>query len=402
MPEAQREAVIAALNEAPTPEVSSPESKSTTEAPVGDGTTPEKAVVTTPEGQGSGKVETPVVADPTKPDKKVDPAAKVEPQKAEEVDPFADPDALPADIAENPKVQALVAKSEALQTLKDVLVEGYAIATETQDGKERPLAEVVNDLRLERADAHALYDITSGKKDVSNLLGMLLNQRQQADGSWRPDPNLKYPQEVADRVFTQAANFLGTSGFLDHWMKQNGLYLVRADYKTPDGQTLPPADLSKPNPNALESRVAQLQNDAKVAADKAAADAVAASKKQVFDNFAAKVTELGNKKGVDPALLQEYVGAIANMIQGNPAIIGRIQKGNWTDVTKFFTAHHNAQLTRAQKYAQSISTSKASIQKQVPKAPGGSNAPAPDAAKKRSFANPEERRAAIVEALNEN
>lgn len=311
-------------------------------------------------------------------------------EEAAKAEADEDPDGLPAEIAANPKVQALKAKADEAQLFRDVLVEGYAIPTETQDGKERPVAEILNDLRLERADAHALYNIVTGQAEVSALFNFL------------EDPN-RYKVEVPQRIYTDIVNHLAKNQFLQSYLSANGLKVVKADFKLPDGTAPEAADLTKKPENEriakLEGELAKQQTAEQQRKQNEAAQKTAAERQVVEKAFVGKVTELFNAKGVDASLLNEYIKGVSDQVSGNPAILQRIAKSNWPDVQKFFTLFHNQMLTKAKKYAQQISSDKEKVRETVPKAPAGGSPPANGASTKRSFKTREERVAAVAADL---
>jgi hypothetical protein len=134
-----------------------------------------------------------------KPVKKEEQAAEETPEEEESeeeadgnvADP--DPDALPEEIAALPRVQALVQAEEQLNIIKDALVEGYAIDT-------ADFGKAVNQLRLERADAHLLYQIIDQTVPASTFLSNLEKGFDQ--------------KKVVEPIFLSIADHLGRNGFL--------------------------------------------------------------------------------------------------------------------------------------------------------------------------------------------
>jgi hypothetical protein len=301
-----------------------------------------------------------------------------------------DPNALPEEVAKLPQVQVLQREAEVAQKFKDLLVEGYEIATETQDGKPRPVEEVLNDLRLERQDAHTLYDVVNGKKDAGAFIDMLL------------DPKLGYGKDTATRVFTQLVNQLARVGFVQEYIAASGLKLVTADASgtevKPDGT---PQTNNDPRLARLEGELARQREVERQRNEADEASKAGAEKAKVEQAFVGEVERLCKDKGLDQQWIADYMDGIAKKIAGNPAVIKRIAKANFVDVQKYFTEYHNSQIERVKKYNAQLATSKASIKSKVPKAPAGGSTPAGEAPKKRSFANAEDRVRAVTEALNE-
>src|ERR1700704_1558681 len=77
-----------------------------------------------------------------------------------------DPNALPAEVAELPRVQALLETEDQINILKDALTEGYAIDT-------ADFPKAVQQLRLERSDAHMLYQIIDQTLPAASFLSNL-------------------------------------------------------------------------------------------------------------------------------------------------------------------------------------------------------------------------------------
>ncbi len=261
----------------------------------------------------------------------------------------------------------------------DLLAEGYAIDTDNPE-------EALKQLRLERSDAHLLYDIVNGKADAANFLNMLA------------DPQ-KYDHRIAEQVFTQLANGLSAQGFLQAYISASGYKLV------PIGQAGEAAAAGDP-PNPLEARINQLastleqhQQAQRNADAQKENERTSADKKAVYDSFIGECDRLAKAKGVDPEFWPEYANQISAQIKGNPAILKRIKEGKFVDVQRLFTLHHNSQVQRFQKWSQTASAGKTARNAQIPKTPAGGSTPAPSGSPKRSLASAESRIAAVVSAL---
>lgn len=293
-----------------------------------------------------------------------------------------DPNALPEDVEALPRVQELIKSEQIANNFLDLLAEGYAIDTEDPQ-------KALEQLRLERSDAHLLYSIVDGRADAGAFLDMLA------------DPQ-KYSHDIAERVFTQLSNSMAKLGFLQSYIAASGYRLVPIAQTSADGTVDPAA-----TPNPLEQRVNQLastleqQQQAQRNADaQRDSERVAADKQVVFETFVKECNRLAEAKGVDKEFWPEYANQIAAGIKGNPAILKRIREGKFVDVQRLFTLHHNGQIQRFQKWSTAASAGKTARNAQVPKTPAGGSTPAPSGAPtKRNVSTYESRVAAVVDAL---
>jgi hypothetical protein len=254
-----------------------------------------------------------------------------------------DPNALPAEIAELPRVQALLETEEQINILKDALAEGYAIDT-------ADFPKAVQQLRLERTDAHMLYQIIDQTLPVGTLLSNLERDFDQ--------------KKVVEPIYLNMADHLGKNGFLEAYLDMRGFKLVAKDQAGTGaaapgtlGQAVNGAAKGNPELQPLVEQIKQLQArlDGKVPGQLGQLTPEEQKHETGFEN---EIKRLMKDKSVDEKFFPDYKTAIIQMVKqypgGSRAIMDRIAKGNFVDVRRFFTNHNNAQLERAKAYMKPV------------------------------------------------
>ncbi|MGH7485099.1 MAG: hypothetical protein ACREMY_05755, partial [bacterium] len=282
------------------------------------------------------------------------------------------------------RVQALLKAEEDINVLKDALAEGYAIDAE----KDFPAA--INQLRLERSDAHMLYQIIDQTLPASSFLANLEKGFDQ--------------KKVVEPIYLNMCDHLGKNGFLEAYLGMRGFQLVPKGQAGTTGAapgTLGQAvDGTKGNPELqpLVEQIRQLQ----ARLDGKTPGQLTPDERKAEDGFEGEIKRLMGEKNLSGDLFADFKSAIIQAINqypgGSAAIKNRIAKGNFVDVRRFFTGHNNAQLERAKKYMKPVGAGG----KKVAAKPGaGSNAtPKPDGKKPAAPLTQAERRAKVMEAFN--
>lgn len=269
----------------------------------------------------------------------------------------ADPDALPEEIAALPRVQALQKAEEELNIIKDALVEGYAIDT-------ADFGKAVNQLRLERADAHLLYKIIDQELPASTFLTNLEKGFDQ--------------KKVVEPIYLSFADHLGRNGFLEAYIDKRGFKLVPKD-GTPGaapgtlGQAASGASRVNPELQPLMEQITKLQQQINGGGSQPGQLTPEEQKHEA--GFEGEIKRLMKEKNVDEKFFGDFKGAIIQMVNQYPggakAIKDRIAKGNFVDVRRFFANYSNAQFERAKAYMKPVT---AGAKKVVVKKPGSGNA----------------------------
>jgi hypothetical protein len=286
-----------------------------------------------------------------------------------------DPNALPEELKDHPRILALTKAEEHLQAFTDTLADSeYPIEFDAAKPE-----EAMKEVALRLNDAHVLYEIINGKTDPSALFDVLESE---------------YPRGVYEGVMQRIVNYVVEKG------------LVQAAGEEEDGEA---GDLKDP----LEKKIAELSAEVKRLKKGGAADPAAerdrnareaatrdkAEKTRVFGEFTKKVEALAAKAGLDKELVPDYVNAISRMVGGKRPILQRIAKGNFVDVEKSFTEYHN-RMTRLFAGTQNkrVAT-KTSRDQQVPKTPAGGAPPVSGGKEKRNLLDRDSRLAAVTEQL---
>jgi hypothetical protein len=332
---------------------------------------------------------------PDKKDKKTKEEAPAEDaeeeEEAEEADGNVadeDPNALPEEVAALPRVQALLKAEEEINVLKDALAEGYSIDAE----KDFPAA--IKQLRLERSDAHMLYQIIDQTLPVSSFLTNLEKGFDQ--------------KKIVEPIYLNMCDHLGKNGFLEAYVGMRGFKLVPKDQTgngaAPGtlGQAVDGAAKGNPELQPLVEQIKQLQArlDGKTPG---AAGQLTPDERKAEDGFEGEIKRLMAEKSIAEDLFGDFKSAIIQAINQYPggaaAIKNRIAKGNFVDVRRFFTNHNNAQLERAQKYLKPVNAgSKKVVVK--PGAGKGNATPKPNSKKPPVPMTQAQRRAKVLEAFN--
>lgn len=222
--------------------------------------------------------------------------------------------------------------------------------------------------KLQLTDAQVLYQIASGQAPPSQLLDLFAQ-------NWKPEQ----VKGVADNLI----QWLTAKGFLK------------------DGQAGPAPKAGEPGfKDPLAERLDKFENENKTRQQQEAAQREEQRQAAVFkDKFLPAVTSACKQKGIPEEDHNDYVNAISKLINGNPAILKRIEAGNTVDVQKFFAQVHNAEVARLGRY------NKAQMDAQKkkegnPRIPSGGAPPAPaGSAKKVNVKSREDRIAAAAEML---
>jgi hypothetical protein len=260
-----------------------------------------------------------------------------------------------------------------LSTLKDNMAN---LATEfgiPLDDKGNP---DLGETKLQLSDASVLYDIMSGKGTPSALLETMAQ-----NAGW----TAQQKQLVADDLI----GWLTKSGYLKDGAAGGG------------GK---PAAGAKPGDpgfkDPLAERLDKIENERKTERQSGEQQRQAAHQKNVFDTkFMPKVTDLCTQKGVPKEDVADYADRVAKLINGNQAILKRIEAGNYVDVQRLFTQIHNAEVARLKRWTTS-QTAAAQKRGNNPRIPAGGAPPAPGgSAKKVDVRNREDRIAAATELL---
>ena len=295
-----------------------------------------------------------------------------------------DPNALPAEVAELPRVQALLETEDQINILKDALTEGYAIDT-------ADFPKAVQQLRLERSDAHMLYQIIDQTLPAASFLSNLEKGFDQ--------------KKVVEPIYLNIADHLGKNGFLEAYLGMRGFKLVAKDDTGANGaapgtlgQAANGAARGNPELQPLVEQIRQLQArlDGKVPGQQGQLTPEDQKHETSFEN---EIKRLMKERNLSEDFFGDYKTAIIQMVNsypgGSKAIKDRIVKGNLVDVRRFFTNHNNAQLERAQKYLKPVNSG---ARKAVAGKPGsGNKAPSPKpGAKKPAVATKQDR---VAQAL---
>lgn len=289
------------------------------------------------------------VADPVVQDDAAatDPAAAV-------ADP-AEPQALTEEqLASDPRYQELSAFQDSMKPV----MEQFGVP----DAKE---------LTAQLSDSQVLYDIMSGKGTPSALLDVMAT-------------NVGWNDQQKSAVAQDLIGWLNKNGYLKEGAAPRG---GEKDAKFNDPLSKDVADLKK----QLADRDAAVQQER-----------VQAHQVEVFQKVEAKVAEFCNGKGLESKEdVAYYLSQIASLVNGNKAVIGRIEKGNFVDVQQLFAKVHNAEVARLTRHTAAQTKAQGNKAKN-PRIPAGGAPPAPAAQAKRSLKNSDDRIAAATAAWNQS
>lgn len=228
----------------------------------------------------------------------------------------------------------------------------------------------LNETKAQLSDASILYQIMQGKGTPSGLLDVMAQ-----NAGW----NDAQKKLVADDLI----GWLTKAGYLKEGQAVAGKPAAAANAQDP-----------------LAQRLDKIENDRKTEAQRNEQTRVAAHQKQVFDTkFMPKVNDLCKQKGVPAEDVGDYADRVAKSINGNKAILARIEAGNFVDVQRLFTQIHNAEVARLQRWTKS-QTAAAQKKGQNPRIPAGGAPPVPaGSAKQVNVKSREDRIAAAADML---
>ena len=226
----------------------------------------------------------------------------------------------------------------------------------------------VQEAGLQLKDGSVLYDIMQGKGTPSALLDLMAQ-----NAGWTNEQK----QAIA--------------GDLVQWLTKNG-YLK-------DGQAA--AAAKKPGDpgfkDPVQERLDKLEKDRADEKTRAEQQKVQAHQDQVFrTKFLPEVERLCKQKGVPQEDFADYVARVAAEVKGNKAILGRIEKGNFVDVQKFFNQIYNAEAKRLERWTKA-QTAAAEKKNKNPKIPAGGAPPQPAGSAKPNVRDRDSRIAAASE-----
>src|SRR5579862_598364 len=253
-----------------------------------------------------------------------------------------------------------------LSTLKDNIVNALSEFPGLVDDKG---AVNLQEASLQLKDASILYDIMQGKSTPSALLDTMVK-----NGGWSDAQKQLVAQDLIQ------------------WLTNNKFLK--------DGQAGAAPKQGRPGfKDPIQERLDKIENERKTEREQQEAQRLQAHREQVFTTkFLPAVEKLCQQKGVPKEDMQMYSDAIAGMVQGNKAIIARIEKGNIVDIQKFFTQVYNAEVNRLQRWTKA-QTAAADKKNKNPKIPAGGAPPAPGGSAKVNTRNRVDRIAAATELL---
>ena len=215
-----------------------------------------------------------------------------------------------------------------------------------QDGKVN-----LKEASLQLKDAAILYDIMQGRGTPSGLLEVM-------------SKNSAWSDQQKQLIATDLIQWLTKGGYLKDGQAQGG--------KQQDGKFNDP----------LTARLDKIESDQKTREQQAAQQREVSHQREVFDTkFLPEITRLCKQKGIPQEDVNDYAMAIAGKVNGNKAVIGRIEKGNFVDVQKLFTERYNAEVQRLKRWT-SAQTKAADAKSKNPKIPAGGAPPAPNGSAK--------------------
>ena len=229
-----------------------------------------------------------------------------------------------------------------LSGFRDSVVNALSDFPGLVDDKGQPnLAEA----SLQLKDASVLYDIMSGKGTPSALLEVMAQNAGWSD---------QQKQAIAK-------DLIG-------WLTKGG-YLK-------DGQAAAAGKDKAGFKDPVQERLDKIEREHQTERQSAEQQRVKAHQEEVFKTkFLPNVEKLCTQKGIPKEDFPAYAGQIAQLIQGNKAILSRIEKGNFVDIQKFFTQVYNAEVARLQRWTKA-QTAAADKKKNQPRIPTGGAPPA--------------------------
>lgn len=207
-------------------------------------------------------------------------------------------------------------------------------------------------MQAQLADAHALYDICSGKADPKGLLELLKSEYPEAY------------KKVADYFSAGAA--------------EGGPKPAEGAAKTAEAK------------NPLEERVDRIERERREADFKAHSD-------RVVKGFSTKVGELAQQAKLSERATARYSDLISQQIGRDPAALKRLEAGNYADVERLFNEYHNDFLEDLKGASDALIQGKKERDRALPKTPAGG---APPAATSPKPMTAEDRKRAVMAGLN--
>lgn len=195
------------------------------------------------------------------------------------------------------------------------------------------------------ADADALYQVLDGRQTGASLLEAV---------------RLNYPPQTFFRILGEVQNYLQRFN--------PGGGFGSAPYVPPSGLAVPPGFPTLPAPigtppgapaaggapgngngagaadNGLALRLTQLENTWQAQQRQAQMQAEEQGRQAGFQKFMGRIRELGTKEGLDEDDIGNYAAAVAQRINGDVQITGRLLQGKLNDIDRLFTEHHNSML----------------------------------------------------------
>lgn len=228
---------------------------------------------------------------------------------------------------------------------KKAVVEEFTNLFTDKEGKLGYTIDSTETLTGVLTDAYTLYDIASGKKNVAELLTQL-------EKNWKP--------EQAQKVFQDLANYAASKG-------------VKIDEK---------AAAEKPwekETSALRKELDDTKRAAAAREEREVAQREQAERmEKVVTPMIDKVTELCKAAGLDPKQDKDEIDDFCNHIssaigadKNKEKIIEQIKKGQWGEVERLYTEHHNKLVARAKRLGDTVLKQKLEKDKNIPKIPAG-------------------------------
>lgn len=229
---------------------------------------------------------------------------------------------------------------------------------------------------LQLSDAGLLYGIMRGETTPSQLLDTMANV-----GNWQ--------QGQRDAVAGDLINWLTKAGYIKDGQAAGGEKKPAGKAGDPGFKDPHEERLSKLEKGIEDGRRAEQERVQRV------------EKERVGKVFVDHVAKLCKDTGIAAEDASFYTSQVAALVNGNPAITGRVAQNNFVDIKKFFDTVHNRELARLDRF------NKAQLAKQQqkqrnPKITAGGGPAAPTGQAKRPVANRDDRIAAATGLLQGN
>lgn len=206
------------------------------------------------------------------------------------------------------------------------------------------------------ADAGALYEVLEGRQSGASLLEAV---------------RMNYPPQTFFRVLGEVRDYLQRfappPGF--------GASAGAGAASSPVGGNGNGSGAGAPDGVAL--RITQLENAWQAQQRQAEFQAQEQQRQLGFQAFMGRIRELGQKEGLDEDDIGNYAAAVAQRINGDPQVTGRLIQGKLNDVDRLFTEHHNSMLQWENRRNQKRLQLKQVKNDQQPRIATGGGPPAP-------------------------